>query len=102
VDTLWFEVAVMATTIALGHILFGHFEEKTPKWRKVLKLAVAIGIAVGVSATAGREWFFALFGLGIAFVVYVHAVLLPRRGINGWTAEPKDKYYAFRGWTLDQ
>ena len=31
-------------------------------------------------------------------VVYVHAVWLPSKGINGWTGEPKDKYYELRGW----
>lgn len=31
-------------------------------------------------------------------VIYVHAVLLLRKGINGWKGEPKGKYYEFRGW----
>jgi len=30
----------------------------------------------------------------------VHGWWLPRQGINGWTAEPKERYYKFRGWTL--
>ena len=38
-DTLWFEVAVISTIFALGHILLGHFVERTPKWQKVAKLA---------------------------------------------------------------
>ena len=97
-DTLWFEVAVMATVIALGHSLLGHFEERTPKWRKVAKLLGSIGAAVLISATLGRAWFFALFGLGSLFVLYIHAWWLPRHGINGWTGEPKEKYYELRGW----
>jgi len=28
----------------------------------------------------------------------VHAIWLPSKGINGWTGEPKDKYYELRGW----
>jgi hypothetical protein len=28
---------------------------------------------------------------------YVHIVWLPKHGINGWTGEPKDKYYALIG-----
>lgn len=44
-DTLWFEAAVMAMVIALGHILLGHFEEQTPKWRKVGKLLGSICVA---------------------------------------------------------
>jgi hypothetical protein len=30
--------------------------------------------------------------------MYIHAVWLPSKGINGWTAEPRDKYYQLRGW----
>jgi hypothetical protein len=102
-DTLWFEVAVISTIFALGHILLGHFVERTPKWQKVAKLAAAIGIAALVSATLGREWFFALLGLFAAVFVFVHAWVLPRwHGINGWTAEPKEKYYALRGWALEK
>jgi hypothetical protein len=30
-------VAVVATGFAIGNILFGHFEEGTPKWRYALR-----------------------------------------------------------------
>jgi hypothetical protein len=102
-NTLWFEVAVMCGLFALGHILFGHFEERTPRWRKLAKFIILTGVFVLVSATAGREWFFALLGLAAVAVTVVHAWLLPvRYGINGWTAEPWEKYYALRGWTTDR
>jgi hypothetical protein len=26
------------------------------------------------------------------FAAWIHLVWLPRRGINGWTAEPRDQY----------
>jgi hypothetical protein len=97
-DTLWFEVAVMASIFAAGNILFGHFEERTPKWRRVAKFVLVTGLAVLVAATAGRVWFFALLGLATAAFIVIHAWWLPRHGINGWTAEPKEKYYALRGW----
>jgi hypothetical protein len=54
---IWIDVAVIAMMIAVGNILFGHFEERTPKWRRILKL----------------------------FIV---------------TGEPKDRYYALRGWKV--
>ena len=31
-------------------------------------------------------------------VIYIHGVWLPRHGVNGWTGEPREKYYALRGW----
>ena len=46
---IWIDVAVMASMFAVGNILFGHFEERTPKWRR---------------------------------------------------GEPKEKYYALRGWKV--
>jgi len=30
---MWMAVAITAIIFAIGNILFGHFEEKTPKWR---------------------------------------------------------------------
>ena len=64
---VWIDIAVMASLFAVGNILFGHFEERTPKWRRVL---------------------------------IIHGWWLPTKGINGLTGEPKEKYYALRGWTL--
>lgn len=97
-ESLWFEIALISSIFALGNIFFGHFEERTPKWRKVLKFALFVLIAIGISTLFGRIWTFAFLGVLSLLVLYVHGVVLPRKGINGWTAEPKDKYYAMRGW----
>jgi hypothetical protein len=95
---LWIDVAVMTSLFALGNILFGHFEEKTPKWRRVLKLFVIVGLVTLISATAGRAWSAAFVGTLLAVAMVIHAWWLPRHGINPFTAEPKEKYYALRGW----
>jgi len=94
----WFEVAVIFGLTAVGTILMGHWEEGTPKWRRVLKPFVLAGLSVLISATAGRAWFFGFLGLLAAAVLVIHAWWLPRKGIHGWTGEPKEKYYALRGW----
>ncbi|HRG56461.1 MAG TPA: hypothetical protein PLG56_10505 [Lacunisphaera sp.] len=94
----WFEVAVIFGLTAVGTILMGHWEEGTPKWRRVLKPFVLAGLSVLISATAGRAWFFGFLGLLSVAVLVIHAWWLPRKGIHGWTAEPKEKYYALRGW----
>lgn len=95
----WFEFAVVLGIFAVGNILFGHFEAGVPKWRRVTKVFVVSAIMVAVSAWAGRAWFFGLLGgMGI-LVLIIHGWWLPSRvGVNGWTAEPREKYYAFRGW----
>jgi hypothetical protein len=98
IDSLWFEVAIVSTITAFGSIFFGHFEEHTPKWRKILKLLFFIIIVTTLSATVGRGWAFGFLGTTLLIVMYIHAVWLPSKGINGWTAEPRDKYYQLRGW----
>jgi hypothetical protein len=71
---------------AFGNIFFGHFEECTPRWRKVLKLLFFIAVVTGLSAFLGRAWAFGFLGLVLLAVAYVHAIWLPNKGINGWTA----------------
>jgi hypothetical protein len=40
-------------------------------------------------------------GILFLFVLYIHIVWLKQKGINGWTGEPKSKYYELRGWDKD-
>ena len=98
VDCLWFEVAIVCAIHAVGGIFFSHFEVQTPKWRKVLKLIFCISITLMLSVTVGRAWALSFLGVMLLFVLYIHGFWLPSKGINGWTAEPKDKYYELRGW----
>lgn len=95
---MWFEIALVASIFAVGNILFGHFEEGTPRWKRVVKFFLLTGIAVLISATAGRVWFFVFLGALFASALVIHLWWLPKHGINGWTCEPRDKYYELRGW----
>ena len=97
-DSLWLEVALVTSITAVGTIFFGHFEERTPKWRKLLKLIFFVFITTLLSATMGRVWAMGFLVAILLFVFFIHAIWLPRKGINGWTGEPRDKYYELRGW----
>ena len=97
---IWIDIAVMASLFAVGNILFGHFEERTPKWRRVLKFFLMTGFVALISATAGRAWSIAFVGTLLGLVLVIHGWWLPKQGINGLTAEPKEKYYALRGWKV--
>ena len=97
-DSLWLEITIVTIVFLLGHIYLGHFEERSPKWRKLLKYIVTVAIIVAISVYAGRVYALSILGLAFIPVVYIHGILLPRKGINGWTGEPKGKYYDFRGW----
>jgi hypothetical protein len=95
---MWYEIAIVSSIFAIGNIFFGHFEELTPKWRRLLKFVLMTALFLAISYYAGRRWFhISLLILGF-LVLVIHGWWLPKKGINGWTGEPKDKYYEFRGW----
>ena len=98
INTLWFEVSVVTIFFLLGNIYFGHFEERSPKWRKVVKYIVTLIIIIVISVYAGRTVAMIVLGASIIPIVYIHGIVLPKKGINGWTGEPKSKYYDMRGW----
>ena len=43
INSFWFEIAIVMTLAGLGSILFGHFEEHKPKWRRLLKVVIILG-----------------------------------------------------------
>ena len=100
-NTIWFDIAIVAILLLLGHIAFGHFEERSPRWRKLLKAVITFGLMIFLNLFFGRLTAFTVLGLWLLPVIYIHAILLPRKGINGWTGEPKEKYYALRGWSTN-
>jgi hypothetical protein len=91
-DTLWFDAAVVLGIFAVGNILFGHFQEHRPKWRRLLKVALVLAVVLTLSATAGRVWAGGLLALLFLAAVYVHGYWLPKHGVNGWTGEPRERY----------
>ena len=101
-DSLWFEIAIVSIIYAVGNITFGHFEERTPKVRRLGKYLLTILFICGLSVYFGRSVALIVLSTFLLPVLYVHAYYLPRKkGINGWTGEPKSKYYEFRGWDKD-
>ncbi len=93
IESAWFDVAIVMSIFAIGNILFGHFEEHKPKWRRVLKVIIVLAVTVGLARTAGRFWAYLVLSIPLLGAVYVHLRWLPQHGINGWTGEPKEKYY---------
>lgn len=101
-DSLWFEIALVSIIYALGNITFGHFEEQTPKWRRVSKYILTLIIITTLSIYFGRTVAMIVLGSFIFPFLYVHGYYLPKKkGINGFTGEPKSKYYDFRKWDKD-
>jgi hypothetical protein len=96
-DTYWFDVAIATGGLMLGHLFFGRFVEHTPRWRRLLKALLTVALIVGTTALAGRFWTYVLIGAIAVGILVVHGWWLPRNGVNGWTAEPRDRYYALMG-----
>jgi hypothetical protein len=96
---MWIDVAAVAAIFAVGNIVFGHFEQETPKWRRVLKFAIITSLTGLIASAGGHGWSAAFVATIATAGLTAHFVILRRHGINPWTAEPKDKYYALRGWT---
>ena len=96
-SSAWFDVAVALGVFAIGGVLFGRFEQHKPRIRRVAKVILVTALYVWIAQGAGRGWAGLFIGFfGVAALV-VHAWWLPRHGINGWTAEPYDKYLALVG-----
>lgn len=100
-ESLWFEIAIVSIITALGHILLGHFEERTPRARKLFKYLMSLILVVGLSIFFGRTIALTVYATLFIPVLYIHLILLPKKGINGWTGEPKSKYYDYRKWNKD-
>jgi hypothetical protein len=101
INSLWFEVSIVSITFLLGHIFLGHFEERAPKIKKLAKYIVTLFAVVLLSAYFGRTAALTIYGIMFIPVLYIHGIWLPKKGINGWTGEPRDKYYELRGWDKD-
>lgn len=93
-NSLWFETAIVLGIFAVGNILFGHFEQHNHPIRRLAKVAVVLGITLGLSITVGRVWGLGWLLLPLAAAAYVHLRWLPKHGVNGWTGEPRDRYLA--------
>lgn len=93
------DVATVAALLLIGNMVFWRFEPRKPLWRRLVKVLAALLITVGISYYFGRIGVVIAIGIIAIPVIYIHAIWLPRNGVNGWTGEPREKYYALRGWT---
>src|SRR3954471_6427454 len=91
-DTLWFDAAIVCAIFAVGNICFGRFSEHQSRLARVAKLVVTLAIVLGLSASAHRGWAYGVLSAAVIPFLYVHGYWLPKHGVNGWTAEPRERY----------
>jgi len=99
--SIWFEISIISFFVAIGHIFFSHFEEQTPRYIKLVKFIATLIISISLSYFFGRTMFFVFLSVILFLVFYLHCIFLPSKGISGWTAKPKDKYYKLRNWNTE-
>jgi hypothetical protein len=96
---MYFELFIAAALLCLGEIIFGRFEEGSPRVRRVLKMTMFFGLTALLSAYGGRTaalaWVFGAMALGLG----VHGWWTRRNGIGFFSPEPWDRYRQLRGWS---
>ena len=89
---MWFDVSVLLFSWLVGNMIFYKFEMHVPVWRRILKVCILVSLFMVIHQYVGREWFYGILGLMLVGVLALHGYYLPKKGINGLTAEPYDKY----------
>lgn len=79
------------TIFAFGSVSFGRFEEHKRRWGRALHIAIVAAVFVTLSAIARRSRAYAVLALPLIGAADAHQIWLPKHGINGWTAKPRDK-----------
>jgi hypothetical protein len=88
----------MALLLAVGNVVFWRFDPRQPLWCRILKVVVTLASTAAVFRYLGTVGVIVWFAIVILPIVYIHGIWLARHGVNGWTAEPREKYYVLRGW----
>jgi hypothetical protein len=92
------DVVAVAVLLLAGNVAFRHFEPFASVWLRLFKTAVTLVVTATISHYFGRTGVMIAIAIALIALVYVHGIWLPKKGVNGWTAEPKETYYALRGW----
>ncbi|MBV6392076.1 MAG: hypothetical protein KPEEDBHJ_01293 [Anaerolineales bacterium] len=87
------EILIVFTISCLAYfIVFNNFEKHLPMRRRLTKLFIVTGALGVMGVLFGRAVFWGIIALMAAGQIYLHGWYFPRRGINGLTAEPQDRY----------
>jgi hypothetical protein len=91
------EFVIATAVLIVGHFSFRGFQGETPRVRTLQKWIVYWGLVVILTVAVGRPWSL-VWTVSPVLGLIVHFVWCFRNGIHPLTAEPRDRYYAARGW----
>lgn len=87
------EILIVFTIAGIAYfVLFNNFEKHIPVQKRITKLFIVVGILAIIGVLFGRYAFWGVITLMTVGQIYLHGVYFPKHGINGFTAEPYDKY----------
>jgi hypothetical protein len=95
------ELGIAVAVFVLGQGFFGNFQGETPRASTVRKWVVYFALVLILGLTVGRPWSL-IWTLLPPIGLVGHCIWCFKYGIHPVTAEPRDRYYAARGWTLPQ
>ena len=93
-DSRWVDVAALTTLLVVLTVVFDRFERHKPAWRRVGKIAVLVALVLVAIEALGRAWGYGVLGLMLVIGTAFHFAVLSKRGISGWTGEPREKFEA--------
>ena len=74
IQTPWFDVALFMSLFSIGSILFGHFEQYKPAWRRLLKPVIFLALQMTLAQTVGRSWAYGVLALGSRVLPFCVAI----------------------------
>lgn len=90
----WIDLVVIVVGWVVGNTLFYRFENHLSWSRRAVKFVITVAVFAVAGWLGGPGVFYGLLAVMTAGQVYLHAIYFPRHGINGFTAEPRDRYLA--------
>jgi len=87
------EIIIVLTIASVAYfVVFNKFEKHVPMTRRIVKLVILVGVLAIIGILFSRFAFWGMIALMTVGQIYLHGVYFPKHGVNGWTAEPYDKY----------
>ncbi len=87
------ELLIVLTIASLAYfVVFNNFEKHLPIARRILKLLMVVGALAVIGLLFSRYAFWGVIALMTIGQIILHGWYFPKRGVNGLTAEPYDRY----------
>ena len=88
----YIEWIIIISGWTIGNIIFNNFEKHLHWSRRILKLILILIFLYIADLFFGRIVIYSILALMLIGIILLHFYWFPKKGINGITAEPYNKY----------